>query len=352
MSITKWLFHLFLTVLVSGKSFGTVPTPPNFDDPSTIFQFLSSADDLPEITIVTDVGQLLENRKTQNLQVAKLALGNGKSTLSFEVSLQVSGTFRRRVCDFPPLSLQFKEEDLAMRGFGVYNKLMLVTHCLDGKLSGNGNVLKEFLAYRIYEVLSPNAYRARLVRLNYIDQKGSQKKMKRYGILIESRAEMAARLGGTPCECYNVPDSSVSPEEENKMALFQYLIGNEDWHLPAVRNVDLLRKADDKVIPIPYNFDFSGLVNASYAVPSPDLQLRSVTDRHFMGFTPDPKILVRTIALFQEKKTTIYNLVRELKQLESAERERILAYFDAFYRELPSVDFLPQSIDIYHQRLN
>ena len=316
--------------------------------PNTIFQSIAAGDDVPELKITADLGYLLENKNSDHYLPAQLEVAHGRQSTIHGIELQVRGKYRRRVCDFPPLRIKFSKKYLSSLGLEKHNKLKLVTHCLDAKLSGNENVIKEYLAYKMYELLNPNSFRVALVRLHYIDSEASFHKIKRFGILIEDTDEMAERAGGEECECYNQPLASISAEDEAVMAMFQYMIGNEDWDVKSLRNVKLVQRPDGTLLPVPYDFDFSGLVNASYAVPNSNLGLQGVTERYYLGMVKDPEALAEATGLFRENQKSITKLVEGQKGLGMEEKRRILEYFAAFYKELPGLSFLPEDIDAYH----
>ena len=316
---------------------------------STIFQLIAEGDDLPELKITADLSLLLENKNSDHYIPAQLQAENGRHTTTHGIELQVRGKYRRRVCEFPPLRIKFGKKYLSSLGLEKHNKLKLVTHCVDTKLSGNENVIKEYLAYKMYELLNPNSYRVALVRLTYIDSEASFSKLKRFGILIEDTDEMADRLGGEECEeCYNQPLAGISPEDEAMVALFQYMIGNEDWELAGLRNVKMVRTPDGTLVPVPYDFDFSGLVNAPYAVPNSDLGLHSITERYFLGAGRNPEVLAGVISRFRENRKAILKMIESQKGLGVEEKKRILAYLNSFYEELPGLAFLPETIDVFH----
>ena len=108
---------------------------------------------------------------------------NGKSQA---VNIRARGKSRLRLCKFPPLRLNFKDTDTSGTVFEGEEKLKLVTHCRKGDRFSK-NVLKEYVAYRIFNLLSDNSFRVRLVHITYIDSDRNIDKNKtdNYGFLIE-----------------------------------------------------------------------------------------------------------------------------------------------------------------------
>ncbi len=313
----------------------------------TIFEIFSRKESF-EITITADLTKLIENRRTEDYLNASLTYEdeNGKE-ISRQIELQPRGKFRRRVCDFPPVRLKFAKKDLEAEGLEArFNKLKLVTHCIDDKLAGNENLLKEYLLYELYNELTPNSYRAQLVKVTYVDANGQQSKIKRYGILLEDTDEMAARLGGEESDLLNVHPDSLSAKDETTMALFEYMIANMDWDTKMVRNVKLVAQADnDKMIPVPYDFDFSGFVNASYAIPRGDIGQLTIRDRVYLGNAMDQPTMRNTVAHFIGKKAALIKKIKDFKLLTAETRLDAIAYLGIFYNAIEPA-YADQTIDL------
>lgn len=323
-----------------------VANNPLAKDQKSIFEILSREDVL-EITITTDLTNLIENRRTEDYFPATFTYPNEQGTeITRNIEVQLRGKFRRRVCDFPPVRLKFAKKDLESEGLRTsFNKLKLVTHCIDEKNIGNDNLLKEYLIYQLYAKLTPNTYRAQLVKITYVDSAGKASKIKRYGILLEDTDEMAERLGGKELEVMNTSKDSISAKDEATMAMFEYMIANTDWTTEMLRNVKLvLPKGSAKAIPVPYDFDFSGLVNASYAIPLSEKGLLSMRDRLYLGHFKDQALLRQTLAHFIQQKETVLQTVKSFKLLSAESREDVLNYLQSFYNAVepayadPSVD--------------
>ncbi len=315
---------LYLAAPVLATPSGALPS---------IFSILSE-ENIEEITIATNLAQLIENRRSDAYVDATLSYEKGKKqVISYPIQLQVRGKFRRRICDFPPVKIKFAKKDLEAAGIHkAYNSMKLVTHCMDDKEMGNENVLKEYLTYKLYNELSPRSFRVHLVKVNYIDTEGKTGKTKRYGILIEDTDEMAARLGGKEYEVMNVNRDSVSPKDEVMVGLFQYMIANADWNLPMLRNVKLvLPEGSAKTIPVPYDFDFSGLVNASYALPQTDRGLTSMRDRLYLGNPFDKAVMRSVMQHFISHKQALLDIVKQFKPLNMEARADMEAYLSTFF---------------------
>ncbi len=327
----------FTPLSVKTQSYGTLST----NEPlslNSIFTTLNHSE-LLEASLTTDLDQLMANIKTETYQpgVFSFVDQNGR-TVTYDVKLRPRGKFRRRVCDFPPLKMKFSEQQLVANGYALFNSVKLVTHCLKDKVAGENNVLREYLAYRIFNLISSNSYKVQLVKINYINSNDPKDKLTRYAFMIEGTKEMAYRLGGEECECVNPPRDIISKKDENLVALFQYLIGNEDWNIKMLRNLKLAKPVDGSaMIPVPYDFDFSGFVNAPYALPNSDLNMQSVTERALLGWHVDPKRLKVNVNYYEVKRTAIEELISNFKLLGLNTRDELLLYIETFYYDLDKI---------------
>ena len=194
-------------------------------------------------------------------------------------------------------------------------------------------MFNEFLAYNLYNILTPNSFRVQLARVTYVDAMGVLPKIKRYGFLIEDDEELAERMGGKLCDCLNAGADSISAFDQTLMATFNYMIGNEDYSLSMVRNLKMVKPTSGaKLIPVAYDFDFSGLVSAVYALPDSDLSQRHIKDRDYLGVKVDPAVFMEVRERYLQKQPEIMQFVARFKWLSSAEKAEIKSYLESFYR--------------------
>lgn len=327
------LISLFLTVILLNPA-----ESAKVDKKSSIFDLIHR-EEVVKLEIETDLRLLEKNKNTENYQPAHVRFkdldGNKQQ---WTVEIRPRGRFRRRVCEFPPIKMKFDKDELKGQNFKKHNELKLVTHCLSDQ-EGRENVLREYLVYKLYEKISPVHYRAQLVRIKYIDSNTRSKK-NRYGILLEDEKELASRYDTDLCEdCYSRTKEDFYRENLQTMELFQYMIGNSDWSIPMVRNVKLLEDEEaeeEKFYVVPYDFDFSGMVNASYAIPSPSGEKKSIRDRVFMGFETSEKEMESTVQHFLAKREEVLETIDSFKTLPRPSRMDIKAYIRSFYKKLES----------------
>lgn len=281
-----------------------------------------------------DFDQLESNRKTNDYLAAQFRFTTNGITQNWNVDVRVRGRFRRKTCEMPPLRLRFSKKELVAKGLQKHNSFKLVTHCTDGT-EGDDWIFREYLAYKMYSQLTHFSFRTQLVEITYKDS-GSKKKRTQYGILIEDTDLMAERLDGLVCkECYNLEKDRFDVSNMHLHALYQYMIGNTDWSTRMVRNLKLLSlRESGKMVVIPYDFDFSGLVNAKYALPNEDYNLSSVRQRYFLGKVDSSKELESTIQYFLSQKQSLISYVDSFELLSKRSRKDIIEYLESFFNEL------------------
>ncbi len=303
-----------------------IPTETN-----TIFKTLNQQEILT-VTIKTALDSILINKNTEKTFPAKMSYADDSGVnLTRKISVRARGRSRRKVCDFPPLKIKFCKKELAAANISKSHKsLKLVTHCNDesGSLQ---NVIEEYLAYKVYNELTNNSLKVQLVKVNYEDTE-STNSFKRYAVLIEDIDELAERIGGQEVEGFGKSLADFDQTAMNTFATFQFMIGNEDWRVPFMRNIKFIQQeGNEKLTPIPYDFDASGLVFAKYATPDRDLRLESVRQRAFMGNFNSKEDRAAMVDLFNAKKDSIYDLIQNFKVMNKVEKAKTIAYFDAFY---------------------
>ena len=287
------------------------------------------------IGLMTDLGTLLSDRRNDEYQPASLSLTDPfGSVTNWKARVKMRGRFRRMNCDFPPLKLDLDKDDLRAAGLAPFDQFKLVTHCLDDETSRQV-VLREYLAYAMYRALTGQSFRTRLVEVRYTDVSGTYDGFTRLGFLIEDIDELAARLGGEEFEIMNLPDDSFDPYQRMMQSLFQFMVANTDWDLVMARNVKFIKQPfSEEVLAIPYDFDFSGLVNAPYAIPGPNIGLASLTARVFKGPRETEAVVRATIAHYQAKKSDLLRVIDELESLDRESRSHARQMIQSFYRIL------------------
>jgi hypothetical protein len=312
------------------------PAAPLFASPDP----LTFTIEAPLVTIFKDRG------KERNERPAKLILpGSDGRPVTLNVDIRTRGKTRaeRRICEFPPLRLDF---DTAGHGtvFAQQNDLKLVTHCQDGRPEYDQYVLQEYLVYRVYNLLSDLSFKARLARVTYVDTDGKRDTVTRYGFLLEPWDAMAARNRWQALRVPAVQPQIADPQSVALVGVFMYMIGNPDWSLFSVEpgedacchNTVPIGTEAGPIFSVPYDFDISGIVNTRYAdrlfVPeSRNLGIRRVRERAYRGLCASAENLPGVFALFNQKRDAIYALYREQPGVDAEVVKETVEYLDEFY---------------------
>jgi hypothetical protein len=274
----------------------------------------------------------LEAFRKKEGEVAAKVIADGQ-VLDLDVS--VRGRFRRRTCTMPPLKLQFKKSNLRAFGLNTHNDFKLVTHCTEGE-EGQDALLREQLAYELYNTVNPTAsFRTRLLSVTYVNTVDNST-VTSYAILIEDTDELRERMGMEMknCDdCYSLPAAQVTNAET--IGLFQYMIGNSDFSTTMVRNLKMMRAPDGSTVAVPYDFDFSGMVNASYASGFPHLGETKVTDRtliwEYSDAAPD---FYQAKQYFLDMEEELMGQVAGFDQMSGKSKREISKYLKTFFKEL------------------
>ena len=254
--------------------------------------------------------------------------------LELPLKVKTRGIWRLKQCDFPPLRLDFVKGDVKHTLFSKVDKPKLVTHCRDSE-EYEQYLLQEFQVYRVYNLLTQYSHRVRLARVTYADSASGKVVATRYAFLEEEPAALAHRVGGMHIEQKGGGPNDVDPQQGAIFALFQYMIGNTDWSIAGLHNVEMI-DTQTGYVPVAYDFDFSGAVNTRYASVDPSLPIHRVRERLYRGYCVPKELYGQTFGLFNSMHDSIYAIYRDsIGQLLKGNRvKETLEYFDEFYQTI------------------
>ena len=323
---------VYMLFLFFSKTSAQPGTSLPFFPKSPIEKGLFDTDEVLQITIKGNIRELLNDR-TDIPKDFSMTLSYSKEDnkeVSMPVVMKTRGHFRRlrENCNYPPLSIQFpKEGPHKSSVFSEQNKLKLVMPCM-----GDEFVIREWLVYKLYNLVTPKSFRARLVKVKLEDSKNKKPPSPFYGILLEEEKQMAKRNKMVAVDRRLEPQQ-VQKEEFFTMTVFEYLIGNTDWSIQFLQNIKLLAKDANAVpIAVPYDFDHAGIVSAPYAMPAEELLMRSVRQRRYRGYcVQDMKVFDDVIARYNQLKKDIYSLYSGSALLDAKYIKNTIQYLDEFY---------------------
>lgn len=286
---------------------------------------------LIEITLTTDIRQLQSSKGDEIYQEASVNCRfPDSSVIDEKIKVAARGHFRRELCTIPPLLLNF-HNTTSPKLFSL-GKLKLVIGC-GNSTDDEQLVLKEYLVYKMYNLLEEKSFRARLVRVNYRDTRNKIKPFSQYAFFMEDDNDMARRNGCEKRDKATFLTESTDRAIMTKVAVFEYMISNGDWSVPGNHNIKLIFTKNEQSLPIsvPYDFDHSGFVNAGYAVPNELLGSETVTERVYRGFPRKMEELQATFEIFRNKKESIISLINNFALLSSRSKKLLVNYLNEFY---------------------
>jgi len=289
-------------------------------------------DAILDITLSGNIKDLIYDRfdNAKNHPIQLQYNNEDSSEVFLKTQMKTRGHFRKlkENCTYPPLSVSFiKSDSLAASIFNQQRKLKLVMPC-----QGDKYIIREWLAYKIYNLVTPVSFRARLVNIKLIETKNKKTTGPFLGMLIEEEQQMAKR-NGTKAVTRKLKPEQTKGRPFLNMAVFEYLIGNTDWSIQYLQNIKLVAKDSlDVATAVPYDFDHSGIVGTPYAKPPESLELGSVQERRYRGYCiRNMNDFNETIEVFNKVKNDIYNLYFNCKLIDEKYRKSTISYLDEFY---------------------
>ncbi|MGD8384142.1 MAG: hypothetical protein PVF89_01925 [Lysobacterales bacterium] len=338
--------------LLSGWLFATSSPAAESGKPARLFARADSAE--WSITLSGPWREIRRHVKKDARYPARLTYPGADGvpqTISVEVSPR-GLTRRLEVCSFPPLKVHFNKQETKNTAWRGNGSLKLVTYCRTNQKYSQ-YYIKEFLAYRIYNLITPFSFRVKPLMVEYVDDEKKSRTLTRFGFLIEDIDDVAQRLDLKDLHIGKVAVMQLDPLETARFALFQYMISNLDWSALSgpdpnrcCHNSRLIGKSETAVpkYAIPYDFDFSGLVNAPYAGPPEGIRVRNVRQRLYRGFCADNDRLPQAVADLNQKRRAIMALINDNPHLDKRARQSALDYLQAFYEIINDPDQFERQI--------
>ncbi|WP_310469071.1 hypothetical protein [Sphingomonas sp.] len=267
----------------------------------------------------------------------------GGETLAVRLAPRGITRLRRDVCQFPPLRVVLVQPAPANSLFAGQRKLKLVTHCR-APAAFQQHLLLEYAAYRMYNLITPASLKARLAAIDYVGADG-RPMTSRLGFFLEDPDDAARRLGLREVQAGDrIPSASLSAPHAARSALFQYMIGNLDWSMRAgpvgescCHNYKLAgetRAPAGVLVPMPYDFDFSGLVDAPYALPPDQIQVSNVRERRYRGYCKHNGEAFRAAGELRALRGALLGELDRVPGLEPGTRRKAAAFLAGFFAEI------------------
>ncbi len=295
---------------------------------------LFESDKLLEITLRFNIS-LFRKTKSDNeyLDGELIYFRNGNEKITRRIKIRSRGEFRKNYCDFPPIMLNFRNEDTKDE-FRKFNKLKLVTHC---KAGNTEYLFKEYLVYKLYNILTDISFRVRLLKINYVNTQKPDRPLIEYAFIIEPVESMASRTSSSEYTSSRLTQKNIIPGMIDRLAIFNYMIGNYDWGVPIYHNVVILQQSgtkDPQLFAIaPYDFDYTGMVHPDYAVPGENVPISSIRERYFQGICRTREVYLKALDEFLVNKDNFLKTINEFPYMNNSSKKEMIAYLNSFYAE-------------------
>jgi hypothetical protein len=309
------------------------------DTPLAVFDTLRqdfglfASDDILHLSLKFDIKEYMRKKpKIEYLNAILTYHINDKDSINKEIRIKSRGEFRNGYCDFPPLSLNFSKSDSTEDDQNKIEKIKAVTHC---KYGSESYMFKEYLIYKLYNLLTEYSFKVRLAKIDYISTEKKSNTISTYCFLIEPFNSLAKRTNSIRVNSTTLSQRNIIPEMMDRVTIFNYMIGNTDWAVTYQHNCHVLiggiSENPGLGIPVPYDFDYSGLVDAHYAAPAEALGLESVRQRRYLGLCRTEQEYLNALREFIDNKTGFYRIINDFPYINEKSKKNMIRYLDEFY---------------------
>lgn len=325
------LFKLFVFLFLCWNPEGRGQSSPS------LFETLYGLDEV-SITLTYPFDSLYRTNREEIEAIISIESKDGILIENEKITLNLRGKFRRMKCTMPPLLLNFKKSTLRKLNLDNIDEVKLVTHCLESP-EGEENLKEELMCYSVYESLTPCSYRTIWLHVTYKDALRPGKEIKSTGFLLEPDKDITKRLGFIERKLFNPSEDSIHFESYSTAVAYNFLIGNRDWSIIMSRNAKLFYDSiSHHYVVIPYDFDYSNIVSASYRRETRPDNMTHPLERIYQGeyfVNRSGEILKK----FQESQDIILNRVATAPNpMDESERKKIAKYFETWFLQIKRTD--------------
>lgn len=264
---------------------------------------------------------------------------------TWPIELSARGNSRRRpdVCQFPPLRVEFTGKPEETTLFHKQKKLKLVTHCRKSA-SYQQYVHLEYAAYKLFNVVTEASFRVRPLRVVYFDTERGREVATRDAFFIEDVDDLARRVDMKEIKR---PTATLAQHDATALArasVFNFMIGNLDWSAldgpgddDCCHNGKLIgpeKDAASGLFIVPYDFDFSGLVDAPYATPPDDLRMRDVRSRRYRGFCAHNAETLAVAAEIRAARADLESAIASFPGVGERTTDKAVKYLASFFDDI------------------
>jgi hypothetical protein len=339
-------FFLFNTITLDAQG---VEDSPAYEGPLEVYDGLFDLEEPLSLTLISDFRTI---RKTRSKDIHIPAQMTCHVTDSVQVThpvrLKARGIYRKENCSIPPLWLNIRYSGIEAEELAGVRRMKMVTCCRSGDQYSD-YLLREYLVYKIYNLVTPHSYRVRLIHLKMVDTGRDNRESYGWAFLVEPDEMLASRLGALETKNDQLAMRTVDPGGMDMLAMFQYMIGNPDYSVTGRHNLrifDLQTSDPSDLIPVPYDFDFTGFVNAHYATPNENLKIHSVRERYFVGPCRDKQDYEAAIGALEAVRDEIESTIWAFDYLDEENRFDMIGFIESFFNTARNERFIDREISV------
>jgi hypothetical protein len=295
-----------------------------------------------EFTLTSEFSLLNKERTPNNSKQFPGVLTVGGKDIPVKLGSRGHLRLNPRTCEFVPIKVEFAKDSVAGTPFEGQTTLKLGTHCQNER-EFDQYVMKEYLTYKLANLVTPFSFRARLAKGTYIDAKTKKTISTHNAVFLEHENDVARRLSGRDVSLPRIEFKDLEKDSTNVMFLLEYMLGNTDYSIYALHNVVIVQDKKRTLYPVAYDFDMSGMVHPPYAIPDPKLRLRAVTDRMYRGPCRTVEELDSTAEQFRSKKADMLAAIDGMKDLSGSHKNEMKDYLDSFFRAIDKPDSIKKN---------
>lgn len=320
---------------------------PTYEDTVEVYSDVFYIEEPLNLTIKFNIKDFQKSRKEEKYHPAEMTCHVSDTfCVTHPVRVRARGKFRRDNCTMPTFWVNIRYAGIEAEELRNITKMKMVSRCKDAA-QYKDYVLREYLVYKILNLLTDYSFRVRLVRVKFVDTGRKNKEYEDWGFFIEPEKMMVDRLGAVAIKSDKLSIRTVNEQMMDQAALFCYMIGQGDFSVTGRHNLKVLAVKEDGprgFIPVPYDFDFCGLVNTEYAAPRESLGISSVRERYYLGPCQSQPKLQKAIADLSSSQDEITELIMNFEYLDQEAKEDMVTYLDSYFEEAADEQFIETRI--------
>jgi hypothetical protein len=296
-----------------------------------------------EFTLTSDLGQINKERKPNNGKQFPGVLAIDGKEIPVKLSSRGHLRLNPQTCEFVPIKIELPADQIAGTIFEGQTTLKLGTHCQNEK-EFDQYVMREYLTYKLTNLVTPASFRARLARATYVDAKSRKTVSTHNALFLEHENDVARRMSGRDVGLPHREFKDLEKDTLTTMMLIEYMLGNTDYSIWALHNVVIVQNKRRALLPVAYDFDMSGMVHPPYATPDPRLNLRSVTDRLYRGPCRTVEEFDAAAEPFRAHKADMAAAIDSVADLNNRHKREMKDYLESFFRSIASPEAIKKTL--------